>query len=214
MSKISAQQFLEIDQIKKGVIVLKDKSLRAVLMASSLNFALKSDEEQTATIYQFQNFLNSLDFSLEIVIQSRKLNLTGYLEKLKEVEIKQQNKLLKLQTAEYRKFIQDLIVSSAIMTKNFFVVVPFALAIISGTKNTKSIFKQQKQTTNEEQFQRAKLQLQQRLEFVVLGLKRCGLQCTPLNTTELIEFFWSLHHPEQAETGYYPKIPLELTEDL
>jgi type IV secretory pathway VirB4 component len=211
MPRASTQQFLEMDQIREGVVILKNKSLRGVIMVSSLNFALKSDEEQQAIIYQFQNFLNSLDFSLEIVVQSRKLNITGYLDKLKELERKQENELLKIQTAEYQKFIRDLIAGSSIMSKNFFVVVPFTLIEIPGMKATKGFFKKPKvEAPSESQFQRAKSQLWQRLEFVALGLRRCGLQCIPLNTSELIELFWSSYHPEEAEIGYYPEIPSEL----
>lgn len=209
MSKIAAQQFLEIDKIKEGVIILKNKGLRTVLMVSSLNFALKSQEEQKATIYQFQSFLNSLDFSLQIIVQSRKVNLTGYLEKLKEMETNQQNELLKFQTAEYQKFIKNLIVGGDILTKNFFVVIPFTLSEIPEM----TISKKKKEdiiVLDEEKFQRAKNQLFQRTEFIALGLRRCGLQSTLLNTTELIELLWGLYHPEQAEEGYYPTIPPEL----
>ena len=205
MPEAPTQQFLEIEKIREGVVVLKNKSLRGVIMASSLNFALKSEEEQNAIIYQFQNFLNSLDFSTEIVVQSRILNITGYLDKLKEMEEKQENELLKFQTAEYQKFIRELIAGGQILSKNFFIIVPFTLLEIPGMKKEKS------QILTEEQFQRAKSQLWQRMEFVALGLRRCGLQCIPLNTTELIELFWSLYHPEEAEVGYYPEIPPELT---
>lgn len=205
MPQSSTQQFLEIDQIKEGVVLLKNKALRGILMVSSLNFALKSTEEQEATIYQFQNFLNSLDFSLEIVVQSRKLNITGYLDKLSEIAKKQKNELLKIQTLEYQKFINELIAGGQILSKTFFVVVPFTLIEIPGLKKQKTT-----QAPTDDQFQRAKSQLWQRLEFAVLGLRRCGLQCTPLNTSELIELFWSLYHPEDAETGYYPKIPPEI----
>ena len=169
-------------------------------MVSSQNFALKSDEEQQAIIYQFQSFLNSLDFPLEITVQSRILNITGYLDKLKELEKKQKNELLKVQTAEYHKFIKELIAGGQILAKNFFVVVPFTLIEVPGMKKTGT----------ETQFQRAKSQLWQRMEFVALGLRRCGLQCVPLNTSELIELFWSLYHPEESEIGYYPEIPSEL----
>lgn len=211
MAKASTQQLLELDQIKEGVVVLKNKSLRGVIMVSSLNFALKSNEEQQAIIYQFQSFLNSLDFSLEIVVQSRILNITGYLDKLKELEKNQKNELLKIQTAEYQKFIKDLIAGGQILTKNFFVVVPFTLIKIPGMKAVKGIFKKQKtEAPKEEHFQRAKSQLWQRMEFASLGLRRCGLQCIPLNTSELIELFWSLYHPEESEVGYYPEIPSEL----
>jgi len=205
MAQSSTQQFLEIDQIREGVILLRNKSLRGVLMVSSLNFALKSTEEQEATIYQFQNFLNSLDFSIEIVVQSRKLNITGYLDKLSEIAKKQKNELLKVQTIEYQKFINELIGGGQILSKTFFVVVPFTLIEIPGFKKQKAT-----QAPTDDQFQRAKSQLWQRLEFVVLGLRRCGLQCTPLNTSELIELFWGLYHPEDAEVGYYPEIPPEI----
>ena len=173
-------------------------------MSSSQNFALKSEDEQNAIIYQFQNFLNSLDFSIEIVIQSRRLNITGYFDKLKEMEEKQENELLKFQTREYRNFIKDLIAGGQILSKSFFVIIPFTLIEIPEFK------KERISTLTEEQFQRAKSQLWQRMEFVALGLRRCGLQCIPLNTSELIELFWSLYHPEEAEVGYYPEIPPEL----
>lgn len=213
MAETSTQQFLEIDQIKEGVVVLKNKSLRGIIMASSVNFALKSEDEQNAIIYQFQNFLNSLDFSTEITIQSRKLNITGYLDKLKELESKQENELLRTQTRDYQKFIKDLIVGGSIMSKSFFVTVPFTLLEIPGMDSAKGYLnKGTAPAINEEQFQRAKSQLWQRIEFVILGLRRCGIQCVPLGTGELIELFWSMYHPGEAEVGYYPEIPPELTQ--
>ena len=204
MAEITTQQFLEIEEIKQGLVILRNKSLRGVLMVSSINFTLKSEEEQNAIIHQFQGFLNSLDFSIQLLVQSRRLNMTGYSDKLKELEEKQESELLRIQTAEYKKFISDLLAQGIIMTKNFFVIVPFNLIEIPGIK--KGIIP----TLTDEQFQRAKSQLWQRLEFVALGLRGCGLQCVPLNTAELIELFWSLYHPEEAEVGYYPEIPPEI----
>jgi len=212
MAKSSTQQLLEIEKIKEGVVVLRNKALRGILMVSSQNFALKSEEEQKAIIYQFQSFLNSLDFSLEIVIQSRRLNMTGYLESLKELEKKEKNELLKLQIGEYEKFIKELIAGGAIMSKSFFAVVPFVFAELPRLTLSIDKVKKTKKTLTEERFQRAKTQLWQRMEFVALGLRRCGLQCAPLNTVELIELFWSLYHPEEAEVGYYPEIPPELSD--
>lgn len=205
----STQQFLEADEIREGIMILKNKTLRGILMVSSLNFALKSDDEQTATIYQFQDFLNSLDFSLQIVVQSRKLNVTGYLEKLKDLESKQENELLKTQISEYRKFIKELILRSSITSKNFFVVIPFSLMETQTTQKENPFKKPSFPTLTEEVFQRAKVQLWQRMEFIALGLRRCGLQSAPLNSTEIIELLWSLHHPEEAEFGYYPEVPPE-----
>jgi hypothetical protein len=209
--KSSTQQFLEIDEIKEGIMILKSKALRGVLMVSSLNFSLKSTEEQNAIIYQFQDFLNSLDFSLQIVVQSRKLNVTGYLDKLKALEEKQKNELLKTQIVEYRKFIESIILRGSIMSKNFFIIVPFALSETISSKKEGLFFKKpQIPTLTEEIFQRAKVQLWQRMEFIALGLRRCGLQSSPLNSPELIELLWSLHHPEDAELGYYPELPPEI----
>jgi len=212
MPSASTQGFLEIDQIREGVIILKNKALRAIMMVSSLNFALKSNEEQSAIIYQFQEFLNSLDFSCQIIIQSRKLNITGYLDQIKELEAKQTNELLKIQTGEYYNFISELVTTGTIMSKSFYVVVPFTLLEGQGA-SPRQLFKAARPITalTEEEFQRCKQQLWQRMEFVALGLRRAGLQAIPLTTPELIELFWSLHHPKQAEVGYYPEIPPELS---
>lgn len=212
MPKATTQQFLEIEEIKDGVIVLKNKALRGLLMVSSLNFALKSDDEQNAILYQFQNFLNSLDFPCQIVVQSRKLNITGYLEKLKNLEEGQENELLKIQTAEYRKFIQSLVETGSILTKNFFVVVPYTILEADGLiAARKGLFGGQKiSELSKESFQRCKTQLWQRMEFVALGLRGCGLQAVPLTTPEIVELFWGLHHPKEAEVGYYPEFPLDL----
>jgi len=210
MPATSTQGFLEIDQIREGIIILKNKALRGVMMVSSQNFALKSNEEQTAIIYQFQEFLNSLDFSCQIVIQSRRLNITGYLDKLKELEEKQANELLKIQTKGYRDFIQSLVTTGTIMTKTFYVTVPFTLLESKGTSPAQFLRAPKMPTLTEGEFQRCKQQLWQRMEYVALGLRRCGLQAIPLTTPELIELFWTLHHPQQAEVGYYPEIPPEL----
>ena len=208
---LATQQFLEINQIREGVIVLKNQALRGVLMVSSLNFALKSDEEQQAIIYQFQNFLNSLDFSCQFLLQSRRINITGYLEKVKELEKAQKNELLRVQTGEYYNFIKSLVEAGTIMQKSFFVVIPFTLFEAYGTAGAGHLLKRPRTPAlTEEEFQRCKSQLWQRMEFVALGLRRCGLTAVPLTTEELIELFWRTHHPKEAEFGYYPEIPPEL----
>ena len=208
--KLSTQDFLEFDQIKDGIIILKNKGLRTVLMVSSLNFALKSTEEQNAILYQFQNFLNSLDFSCQILVQSRRLNITGYLEKLAKIEKKEKNELLKVQIADYRKFIEQITRGGSIMQKTFYVIVPFSA--MKGSITTKRGKLPKISVLTEEVFQRSKTQLLQRVEFIVLGLRASGLQAVPLTTLELSELFWSLYHPLEAERGYYPEIPLELVE--
>jgi len=218
MNNSSSQQFLEFDQIKNGTIILKNKTLRAVLMVSSLNFALKSEEEQSAIIYQFQSFLNSLDFQCQIIVQSRKTNITGYFDGLKKLEKNQKNELLKLQTSEYRKFIEGLVENESIMRKTFFVVIPYYLGQgqsdeeENNKKGIKGFFNKPKMSEeiNEENFKRYRNQLWQRMEFVALGLRRCDLSTTPLTTPELVELLWSWNHPGEAEVGYYPEILPEL----
>ncbi len=208
-NKKSTQDFLEIDQIREGVLVLKNTNLRGVLMVSSINFALKSVEEQRSIIYQFQNFLNSLDFTCQIVCQSRRLNITGYLDKIKDLEEKQVNPLLKEQTADYRSFLENLIETQDVLLKKFFVIVPYSGTDIHIPKITSSKDNSSPQLT-EESFQRHKSQLWQRMEFIALGLRGCNLQSIPLTTAELIELFWSLHHIKEAKTGYYPDLPQEI----
>lgn len=224
MPDASTQQFLEVEEVREGTLVLKDRAIRGVLMVSSQNFALKSGEEQEATISQFQSFLNSLDFPLQIIIQSRRLNITGYLDYLKSLEAQQNVELLKKQTTSYREFIEQLIAGpegqpegeaggrgGTIMAKNFFVVVPFSL-LEAVADPGKSRFQKPKLRgkLSDQEFERMKSQLWQRMEFVALGLRRAGLQVVPLETQELIELLWSWHHPAEAEVGYYPEIPPEV----
>src|SRR3989344_109307 len=205
----TTQEFLELDEIREGMVVLKNRTVRGVMLVSSQNFALKSDEEQDAVIAQFQSFLNSLDFSVQIVVQSRKLNLTGYLDQLKELEVNQKNDLLKALTQDYHAFMERLIAGSSIMTKNFFVVVPFSLLETVSLDERRHIPKITGGLSDDD-LQRMKTQLWQRMEFVALGLRRMGLKVAPLNSEELIELFWSWHHPKESEVGYYPEIPPEI----
>lgn len=209
---LSTQKFIEVEQIKDGVLIMKDHTLRGVMMVSSVNFALKSGAEQQATIFQFQNFLNSLDFTCQMLIVSRKLNITGYLDKLKDIEEKQENELLKNQTRDYHQFVEKLVAGSSIMSKNFYLIVPFYLsegqeAVAGGS----GIFQfKTAPPLTEELFQKYKSQLYQRMEFLALGLRRCGVWSIPLKTEELAELMWSVYHPAEAQVGYYPEIPPEL----
>lgn len=208
-----SQQFLDFSQIRKGTVILKNKALRGILLVSSINFELKSEDEQAAIIYQFQNFLNSLDFSCQIAVQSRRLNITGYFDKLKELENKQANELLKIQTAEYRKFIESLVEQGNIMRKEFLLVVPFTLSEAKGVSSGLSMMHSASDEyggLGKELFERCHEQLWQRMEFIAIGLKRCGLTAVPLTTPEIIELYWALYHPKEAEFGYYPEILPEL----
>src|SRR3989338_5807879 len=130
----ASQELGPIEEIRDGVVVLSDGSLRAVLMASSVNFALKSPDEQDAIILQYQNFLNSLDFPIQFFIQSRKLNIEPYLNSLRERKKVETNELLRIQITEYITFVKEFVESGNIVSKTFYIVIPFALMSLLGDK--------------------------------------------------------------------------------
>lgn len=201
----STQQFVPIQEVRDGVLLLKDGGMRAILLASSLNFALKSEEEKNAIIFQFQDFLNSLDFSVEIVIQSRKLDIRPYIALLEGREKEQTNNLMKIQTREYIEFIKSFTESTNIMTKNFFVVVPYTPASLSGQKvsGIPSFFQtkttKEKSATTEANFEENRTQLEQRLSVVEQGLMRTGIRVARLGTEEIIELFYKAFNPGEVE---------------
>lgn len=209
----TTQKFLPFREIKDGVIILRSKALRGVLMTSSLNFALKSGEEQKAIIFQFQSFINSLDFTTQVSVQSRRVNLTGYIESIKTLEENQSNELLRIQTADYRRFVTKIINRGTIMSKKFLIIVPYTLVEVEGSSSFKRLLtpKKQEEFISESAFKRARTQLRQRMEFISIGLRRCGLNSSPLTTPDLIELLWAWYHPHSAEVGYYPSIMPELT---
>jgi len=194
----SAQKFVPIKEIRSGVVVMKDNSLRALFLVSSLNFALKSQDEQDAILLQFQNFLNSLEFPIQISIQSRDLNIRPYLATLEERHKEQTNDLMKIQTREYIDFIKGFVENINIMKKNFFVVVPYNTAAIK-IKGVKNIFKKKKKVTKsasiKEKFEEGRSQLEQRLSVVEQGLTRTGLRVARLGTEELVELYYKMFNP-------------------
>lgn len=179
-----------------------------VLMASSINFALKSAEEQDAVTYQYQNFLNSIDFPIQFVVHSRKLNIAPYLESLKEREKSETNELLKIQIAEYINFVKSFVELTNIISKTFYVVVPFFPTVIEKTgvlSGLTSLFGKTKKTSEgKDKFEEHKVQIQQRADNVALGLQRFGIRTAPLNTEELIELLYGLYNPTEFEKGIAP----------
>lgn len=197
--KIS-QDFVPIKEVRDGIAVLKDGSMRAIVMTSSLNFALKSAEEQEAIIFQFQNFLNSLDFSVQIFIQSRKLDIRPYVSMLEEKTKEQTNELLRIQGKEYINFIKSFSESVNIMTKNFFIVIPYSPPGIDVTK-TGNIFKKtgkdQKQLLND--FEENRSQLEQRVAVVKSGISRTGVRVANLGTEEIVEVYYKIFNPGDVD---------------
>jgi hypothetical protein len=195
----STQKYVDVDEIRDGVVVLKSGALRSILLVSSINFELKSTDEQDAIIQQYQGFLNSLDFPTQIMINSRRLNIEPYLDFLGEKEKKQTNELLRLQISEYRNFVKNLTEVSNIMSKSFYIVVPF-----SPIENTEggifnkisSIFSQKQQISKKrEALETYKNQLWQRVDHITAGLGGIGLKLVPLQTEEIIELLYNSYNP-------------------
>ena len=199
----TTQDFVPIKEIKQGIVILKDDSMRAIVMASSLNFALKSNDEQQSIIMQFQNFLNSLDFSVQIFIQSRKLDIRPYIALLENRLKEQMSDLLKIQTREYINFVRSFTETSNIMTKTFFVVVPYSPAMITSGGVTDVFSKKKTTTENAEKkiadFEEHRSQLEQRVSVVTQGLVRCGIRTVELGTEEIVEVFYKIFNPGDTE---------------
>ena len=196
-----------MEEIRDGIVVLKDKGLRAIAMTSSINFALKSEENQQAIIVQFQNFLNSLDFTVQFFVQSRRLDIRPYLALLEDRHKAQEDELMKIQTREYIDFVRTFTEGTSIMTKTFFVVVPYTPSAIGGKrgglpislKGLKSRSKEEQSRDKEEGFEENRAQLEQRLSVIEQGLVRCGIRVVQLGTEEIVELYYKIFNPGEVE---------------
>lgn len=198
----STQQYLDILEIRDDTVILRNGSVVAVLLVASINFMLKSDEEQDAVIGAYTSFLNTIDYPLQIVIQSRPLNIDNYLESLKDIEKKQTNELLQLQIRDYRQFVNDLVAGSDIMTKRFYVVVPylpkidrpgkFFTRLIDTFRPTATIHLKQKQ------FEEYRTELFRRLDNIANSMSSAGLKSLYLRTQDLIELYYNTYNPETS----------------
>lgn len=206
--KASTQDYLDIAEIRDDVVVLKDGSMRAVIMVSSINFALKSEDEQNAIVQTYMSFLNSIDFPVQIAVQSRRLNVDKYLEALKAKEKEQINDLLRTQITEYREFIGQLISLGDIMGKRFYVVVPYNLSAggkrgflskLSVVLSPAKIIK-----LSDKIFTKYHGLLSARVEKVISGLQGLGVSMAQLNTQSLIELYYNSYNSELA---YNQKMP-------
>ena len=199
---ISTQRYLKIADIKQDTVIMKDGTLRAILMVSSINFALKSEDEQEAIISAYITFLNNIDFLLQIVVQSRELNINGYLEAMRKRANEQTNELLKNQTFQYIDYVSQLVSLGKIMNKRFYVVVPynpisdkrkgFWQSLVEAFKPVDVI------NLKEERFIVLKKQLENRVDNIVSGLTSMGLNAVRLDTQGLIELFYNSYNQKTA----------------
>jgi type IV secretory pathway VirB4 component len=210
MPKLSAatQDFVTIKDIRDGVVILKSGQLCSILLASSVNFALKSTDEQQAILQQFQTFLNTLDFSLQIHVQSRRLNIEPYLALLATRETGQDNDLMRIQLREYIDFIRTFMSEVDVMSKNFFVVVPYSPAPLNVAKGLTSLFTgspTKVASPADQKFEEYRIQLDQRVSLVVEGLSGVGVKTVQLQTDDLVELFYHIYNPTDP-TGKAPSV--------
>lgn len=197
----STQKFLNVKGIRDGVVMLKSGGLRSILLASSINFSLMSEDEQVGKIYAFQDFLNSLEFPIQIVAQTRKLNINKYVEKIKEAGRMQENELLRMQINGYGEYIISLVELANITTSNFYVVVPYSSSPAQSVGNPidkiKSILRPAAQVKEETKaFDKSKEELHLRVNHVTGGLSGMGIRSAALDTQEMVELLYNWYNPE------------------
>ncbi|MCA9388665.1 hypothetical protein KC644_02775 [Candidatus Berkelbacteria bacterium] len=199
--KLSTQGYLDIAAVKDNILVLKNGGLRAVLLASSLNFALKAPREQEDIILRYQAFLNSLAWPIQIVMQSRKLDLGDYITKMKNMADNQNNEKIREQTLHYSEFMEKLLSVANIMDKRFYIVVPYDPVSLKQRSFFDRLFNPVKQVTltmTDQEFEEFKTQLTERISLVNSGLESLGIRSAQLNTKQLIELFYATYNPEEA----------------
>jgi type IV secretory pathway VirB4 component len=205
----NTQNLVVIDDIRNNTIVLKDGSLRQVLLVTGVNVALKSESEQGVLTTSYQNFLNSVDFPLEIVVHSRKVNIEKYLKRLEARSNEEPSSLLQNQITEHKKFIESFVTDNAIMEKIFLVVISFAPFALPSTNSITKFIPFLKKSKSDEATQAAQdkatslsenvAQLTQRVTQVAEGLRSVGLEAEPLGDEELVELFYNFYNPETIE---------------
>lgn len=210
MAFANTQNLVPTEEIKENTVVLHGGRLLQILMVDGLNFSLKSEEEQNVITATYQNFINALDYPIQVVVHSRKINIKNYLDGLKEYENKETSPLLQNQIAEYREFVRAFVKDNPIMTKTFLVVVPFAPITIPKKESFFKIFPFVKRKSKEEaerttkeahesSFRKNLAQLEQRVNQVTDGLNAIGLEAMKLNDDALIELFYNFYNPEAVE---------------
>jgi hypothetical protein len=204
----STQKYLDIASVQQDMVILNDGTVRAVLLVSSINFDLKSEDEQQAIISAYVGFLNTLNYPLQVVIQSRPLNIDEYLERLKAQEKEHTNELLRMQIADYRQFISELLTLEKIMSKKFFVIVPYSEVgntKKSFTKRIGAIFSTAKIVKlSRKKFEEVSKELDQNCNAIQAGLQSLGLNAQRLDTQALVELYYNSYNPD-----LFQKQPLE-----
>ncbi len=200
----STQRYLDIAEIRDDMVILKDGTVRAVLLVSSINFALKSSDEQEAIIQSYMSFLNGLEFPVQIVIQSRKMNIDAYMNHLNEQQKKTANELLRAQISDYRTFVNELVELGQIMQKRFYLVLPYD-PVTNKRKNFFARLGDALSPTaaaklNQKQIADRVEQLSRRSEMIAGELSSMGLGSARLDTQALIQLYYEVYNPDLFDT--------------
>ncbi|HYM65498.1 MAG TPA: TraC family protein [Candidatus Sulfotelmatobacter sp.] len=195
-SKISSRRQIQIKEVKDNILILPNNQFRMVIETSSINFELKSDEEQDVLIDNFQNFLNSLPNSLQILIRIREVDIDGYLERVGESKTREKEKVYRNQIDNYKEFIQKLVIGNKILARRFYIVIPYTPL----EKNN--------------DFKIIKEQMHLQRDIILRGLEKLGMKARPLNSLEILDLFYGFYNPSQTKTQGLNEEMLELMKEI
>ena len=214
--RATTQEFLEIEDIVDDIVILSSGNAALIIETSAVNFGLLSEEEQDALIYAYASFLNSLSFPLQIVILSKRMDISSYIEYLVSEEGKSPSAVMKDRIRNYREFILSTIKENKVLEKKFYLVVPFSVLEMGIKDNTKSLTRKKKKLpfTKDYIASRAKTSLFPKRDHILRQLGRIGLKGKQLATQELVELFYNLYNPsftgeKLGDTSGYTKAMVE-----
>ncbi len=202
----STQNSLKIAELKEGMVIMKDGTFRAVISCKSINFDLMSTREKEAIEFSYQSFLNSLFFPIQILVRSKKVDIGPYLEKLVKIRSEQDNMLLNVLMDDYINYIDLLSQKANIMEKTFYVVLPYYPNgdLENIKQQTKNLFTKISSTPvhevkiNKNNYDKAKEEIQNRVNVIISGLESIGVQAKQLNTKELGQLYYSFYNPDTS----------------
>lgn len=200
----TTQRYLDIEEIRDDMVILKDGTVRAVILVSSINFALKSRDEQQGVIQAYMQFLNGLDYPLQVVIQSRKMKIEEYIARMRQASRELKNELLRTQMEDYVRFIQELVAGNDIMSKRFYAVIPYD-PLTNKKKNfwsraSEVLSPGSRIRLSEKQFTERQEELEQRVSQALGSLNSMGLTGVRLDTQSLIELYYNTYNPVIAQS--------------
>lgn len=181
-SKVSSRRQIRIKEVRDGILVLPDNEYRVVVETSSINFELKSDEEQDVLIDSFQNFLNSLPCELQILVRVREVDIDRYLSQIGKSQNAEREKVYKEQIGNYCGFIKNLVAGNKILSRRFYIVIPY------------------KHTDKNHNFTLVCEQMNPQRDIVVRSLEKLGMKARVLESLELLDLFYSFYNPQQSKT--------------